>query len=210
MGEAESCAQLGRAVQIWDLAVERVAEVSGPEARRLVRRLTQRHPGLALRDRRVHAPVRSSSGEMLGDPMVLRLDGERWWLRGAAYLGQRIEDLARAGRRGGGDGAGRAPARRAGTHGRAVLQAAHAPSRAIYPEEIDGPPLAPPVEMWPPDAEGREAGRATGAAWALAQGVPVAIAALALARARRGIGPPMKACRPEGPRPARVRETFWN
>ena len=204
MGEAESCAQLGRAVQIWDLAVERVAEVSGPEARRLVRRLTQRRPSLALRDRRVHAPVRSSGGEILGDPMVLRLDGERWWLRGAAYLGQRIEDLARAGRRGAGDGAGRAPARRAGTAGRAALGAAREPSRAIHPVEIDGPPLAPPVEIWPPDAEGR----VTGATWAPAQGVPVTIAALA--RSHRGIGPPKTARPPEGPRPARVRETFWS
>ena len=96
MSDAEACAHLKRAVQIWDLASERVLEVSGPEARRLVRHLTPRHLGSALRDRRAYAPVCAPGGGMLGDPMVLRLDAERWWLTGAADLGPWIEGLARA------------------------------------------------------------------------------------------------------------------
>ena len=94
MTDAEAGAHLKRAVQLWDLAGDRTVEVSGPGAEPLMRYLTPRDLRLVRRGRRAYVPVCSPGGGTLGDPMVLRLESDRWWLTGTADLQAWLRALA--------------------------------------------------------------------------------------------------------------------
>lgn len=66
-------------VQLWDVSCQRQAEISGPDAERLVQMLTPRFIG-GMRVRQCkYAPVVDDKGGMLNDPVLVKLAGDRFW-----------------------------------------------------------------------------------------------------------------------------------
>lgn len=76
----EDYRHLKAAVQLWDVACERQVELSGPDARRLVQRLTPRDLGALGATRCVYAPVTDARGGMLNDPVIVQVDDDRFWI----------------------------------------------------------------------------------------------------------------------------------
>ena len=70
---------LRRAVQVWDVSCERQVEISGPDAARLVQMLTVRDMRSFPIGRCGYAPVVDREGGLINDPVVTRIDDERYW-----------------------------------------------------------------------------------------------------------------------------------
>ena len=66
-------------VALWDVAAQRQIEVLGPDAERLVRYLTTRNLGDCLVGDGKYAPVCDHNGRLLNDPVLLRLEKNRFW-----------------------------------------------------------------------------------------------------------------------------------
>ncbi|WP_281826684.1 dimethylsulfoniopropionate demethylase [Jannaschia rubra] len=95
---AEDCAHLKRAVQVWDVACERIVQIEGPGADRLMQRLTPRDLDRVGADRCAYLPVCDSRGGMLNDPVALRPRPGVWWLSLAdGDLGLWVSSLAEGG-----------------------------------------------------------------------------------------------------------------
>jgi len=73
-------AHLCRAVQVWDVGVERQVSIQGPDATRLVQWMTPRVIGNVANDRCVYLPLADETGRLLNDPVGLRLADDHWWL----------------------------------------------------------------------------------------------------------------------------------
>lgn len=73
-------AHLCRAVQVWDVGVERQVSLRGPDATRLVQWMTPRDIGGVATDRCVYLPLADERGRLLNDPVGLRLADDHWWL----------------------------------------------------------------------------------------------------------------------------------
>ncbi len=67
-------------VQVWDVACERQVEISGPDAFRLCQLLTPRDLSRMQRDQCFYIPVVDESGGMLNDPVLLRIEDDRYWV----------------------------------------------------------------------------------------------------------------------------------
>ena len=67
-------------VQVWDVACERQVEISGPDAHRLVQLLTPRDLTSMQDDQCFYIPMVDETGGMLNDPVLLRVDGNRYWI----------------------------------------------------------------------------------------------------------------------------------
>ena len=76
----EDYRHLKSAVQVWDVAAERQVEITGPDATRLVQLMTPRRVADAAPMRCLYTPVCDADGGMLNDPLMLRLEEERWWV----------------------------------------------------------------------------------------------------------------------------------
>ncbi len=72
--------RLTEGVALWDVSCQRQVELAGPDAAHLAQVLTARD----LRGQRVgqgrYAPVCDHAGRLLNDPVVLRVEDDRWWL----------------------------------------------------------------------------------------------------------------------------------
>ena len=77
--EAEN-AHLRRAVQVWDVACERQVEIRGPDAARLVQKMTPRDLSKAEIDQCFYVPLVDADGGMLNDPVAIKLADDRYWL----------------------------------------------------------------------------------------------------------------------------------
>lgn len=94
-GLEADCAHLRRAVQLWDVGGERVVEVAGPDALRLVQMATPRYLGELAPDRCAYIPAVDAEGGMLNDPVLTRIGENRYWLALAdGDLGQFLKGLA--------------------------------------------------------------------------------------------------------------------
>lgn len=71
---------LCRAVQVWDVGVERQVSIQGRDATRLVQWMTPREIGNVASDRCVYLPLADEAGRLLNDPVGLRLADDHWWL----------------------------------------------------------------------------------------------------------------------------------
>ena len=69
-----------RAVQVWDVGVERQVEINGPDAARLVQWMTPRDIGDAEIGRCYYLPLVNARGKLVNDPVGLKLAEDRWWL----------------------------------------------------------------------------------------------------------------------------------
>ena len=67
-------------VQIWDVACERQVEIAGPDAARLIQWMTPRDLRKAAPLQCLYAPLTDERGGMVNDPIVIKLDPERYWL----------------------------------------------------------------------------------------------------------------------------------
>lgn len=70
---------LRSAVQVWDVACERQAELRGPDAARLAQLLTVRDLRALRVGRCAYAPMVDDAGRMINDPVALKLADDHWW-----------------------------------------------------------------------------------------------------------------------------------
>ena len=76
----EDYAHLKSAVQVWDVGGERVVEISGPDAQRLIQMTTPRDLSRLGPDRCAYVPMVDPQGRLLNDPVLTRLGPDRFWL----------------------------------------------------------------------------------------------------------------------------------
>ena len=67
-------------VQIWDVAAERQVEVVGPDALALVELITPRDITSCDIGQCVYAPLADQDGLVINDPLILRLEQDRFWI----------------------------------------------------------------------------------------------------------------------------------
>ena len=67
-------------VQVWDVACERQVEISGPDAARLVQWMTPRDISTAAIGHCLYVPLIDENAGMINDPVLLKLDEDRFWL----------------------------------------------------------------------------------------------------------------------------------
>lgn len=78
--EAEYWA-LSNAVTMWDVGVERTVEVSGPDADRLIDRITCRDLTKCRVKQGKYMPVIAPDGGIVNDPVLLHVAENRWWMQ---------------------------------------------------------------------------------------------------------------------------------
>jgi aminomethyltransferase len=67
-------------VTLWDVAVERIVEISGPDAFSFTNMLTCRDLGRCEVGQCKYAPIIAADGGIINDPVLLRLGENRFWL----------------------------------------------------------------------------------------------------------------------------------
>tara|TARA_B100000902_G_scaffold16406_1_gene19672 strand:- start:700 stop:1809 length:1110 start_codon:yes stop_codon:yes gene_type:complete len=67
-------------VQIWDVAAERQVEISGDDSAKLVQLMTCRDLSKSKDFRCYYCPIIDNQGGLINDPIVLRLNQNKWWL----------------------------------------------------------------------------------------------------------------------------------
>ena len=76
----ESCDHLKKNVQIWDVAAERQVEISGKDASKLVQLMTCRDLSKSKVGRCYYCPLIDENGNLVNDPVILKLAEDRWWI----------------------------------------------------------------------------------------------------------------------------------
>ena len=64
----------------WDVAAQRQVEITGPDAGRLAQILTPRDLSTCVRGQGKYAALCNHAGTIINDPIVLKLDEDRYWL----------------------------------------------------------------------------------------------------------------------------------
>lgn len=67
-------------VSMWDVAAQRQVEIMGPDAERLVRYLTPRNLKDCAIGKGKYVPICDHDGRLLNDPVLLRLEDQKFWL----------------------------------------------------------------------------------------------------------------------------------
>ncbi len=67
-------------VTMWDVAVERQIEITGPDAHRLVTLMTPRNLSTMQIGQCKYVPLCDERGGLVNDPVLLRLDDDQFWL----------------------------------------------------------------------------------------------------------------------------------
>ena len=67
-------------VQIWDVAAERQVQIVGKDSKKLVQLMTCRNLSKAKVGRCYYIPIIDEQGNMLNDPVALKLSEDKWWL----------------------------------------------------------------------------------------------------------------------------------
>ena len=67
-------------VQIWDVAAERQVEIRGKDAAKLVQLMTCRDLSKSKIGKCYYAPLIDNQGYLVNDPIINKLDEDRWWL----------------------------------------------------------------------------------------------------------------------------------
>ncbi|MDA9694084.1 dimethylsulfoniopropionate demethylase [Candidatus Pelagibacter sp.] len=76
----ESCNHLKKNVQIWDVAAERQVEITGKDAAKLVQLMTCRDLSKSKIGRCYYCPLIDENGNLVNDPVILKLAEDRWWI----------------------------------------------------------------------------------------------------------------------------------
>ena len=67
-------------VQVWDVAGERQVEVFGKDSAKLVQLMTCRDLSKSKVGRCYYCPIIDDKAGLINDPVILKLDEERWWI----------------------------------------------------------------------------------------------------------------------------------
>ena len=67
-------------VQVWDVAAERQVEISGKDSAKLVQLMTCRDLSKSKIGRCYYCPLIDDDGNLVNDPVVLKLDENKWWI----------------------------------------------------------------------------------------------------------------------------------
>jgi dimethylsulfoniopropionate demethylase len=76
----ESYFHLKKNVQVWDVAAERQVEISGEDAAELVQLMTCRDLSKSKDGRCYYCPIIDDNAGLINDPVVLRINKNKWWL----------------------------------------------------------------------------------------------------------------------------------
>ena len=76
----DSYHHLKRYVQIWDVAAERQVEISGKDSAKLVQLMTCRDLSKSKDGRCYYCPIIDDNAGLINDPVVLRLNENKWWV----------------------------------------------------------------------------------------------------------------------------------
>jgi len=75
----DSYHHLKQYVQIWDVAAERQVEISGKDSAKLVQLMTCRDLSKSKDGRCYYCPIIDDNAGLINDPVVLRLNENKWW-----------------------------------------------------------------------------------------------------------------------------------
>ena len=67
-------------VTLWDVSVERIVEISGPDASAFVNTLTCRDLTKCAVGQGKYVLITAEDGGIVNDPVLLRVEADRWWL----------------------------------------------------------------------------------------------------------------------------------
>jgi glycine cleavage system aminomethyltransferase T len=67
-------------VTVWDVSVERIVEITGPHASEFTNRLTCRDLTKCAVGQGKYVPITADDGGIVNDPVLLRIEENRWWL----------------------------------------------------------------------------------------------------------------------------------
>ena len=67
-------------VQVWDVAGERQVEITGKDSAKLVQLMTCRDLSKSKIGRCYYCPIIDDQAGLINDPVILKLDEERWWI----------------------------------------------------------------------------------------------------------------------------------
>ncbi len=67
-------------VQVWDVAAERQVQITGKDSAKLVQLMTCRNLSKSKVGRCYYAPIIDGQGKMINDPIILKLDENKWWI----------------------------------------------------------------------------------------------------------------------------------
>ena len=67
-------------VQVWDVAAERQVEISGEDSAKLVQLMTCRDLSKSKDGRCYYCPIIDDQAGLINDPVVLRINQNKWWL----------------------------------------------------------------------------------------------------------------------------------
>ena len=67
-------------VQIWDVSAERQVEISGKDSAKLVQLMTCRDLSKSKDGRCYYCPIIDDQAGLINDPVVLRINENKWWL----------------------------------------------------------------------------------------------------------------------------------
>jgi len=76
----ESYHHLKKDVQVWDVAAERQVEISGKDSAELVQLMTCRDLSKSQDGRCYYCPILDDQAGIINDPVILRLNKDRWWI----------------------------------------------------------------------------------------------------------------------------------
>ena len=76
----DSYYHLKELVQIWDVAAERQVEITGQNSAKLVQLMTCRDLSKSKNGRCYYCPIIDDKGRLINDPIVLKINDEKWWL----------------------------------------------------------------------------------------------------------------------------------
>jgi len=71
---------LKKYVQVWDVAAERQVEISGKDSAELVQLMTCRDLSKSKIGKCYYAPLIDQEGLLVNDPIINKLENDRWWL----------------------------------------------------------------------------------------------------------------------------------
>ena len=71
---------LKKYVQVWDVAAERQVEISGKDSAELVQLMTCRDLSKSKIGKCYYAPLIDHEGLLVNDPIINKLENDRWWL----------------------------------------------------------------------------------------------------------------------------------
>ncbi len=67
-------------VQVWDVAAERQVQITGKDSTKLVQLITCRNLSKSKVGRCYYAPIVDEQGKIINDPIILKLDDNKWWI----------------------------------------------------------------------------------------------------------------------------------